>query len=149
MKIRSGILPRLKQLKLPEEFIVEDQNGCDVTLRSFIQCQRMHACLGLKLPEEFIMEDVRLLSFIQRQRMHAWLGYVLFFCLCNLTISMAPVLEDNVGTEPHSTFCLCRMDDGKISALAVRLTIRSSDEIMCADQMMVAFNILPLSNGRK
>ncbi|ESO08131.1 hypothetical protein HELRODRAFT_169868 [Helobdella robusta] len=38
---------------------------------------------------------------------------------------------------------------GRISALAVRLTIRSSDEIMCADQMMVAFNILPLSNGRK
>ncbi|ESO02002.1 hypothetical protein HELRODRAFT_161221 [Helobdella robusta] len=23
----------------------------------------------------------------------------------------APVLEDNVGTGPHSTFCLCRMDD--------------------------------------
>ncbi|ESN96975.1 hypothetical protein HELRODRAFT_178780 [Helobdella robusta] len=24
---------------------------------------------------------------------------------------LAPVLEDNVGTGPHSTFCLCRMDD--------------------------------------
>ncbi|ESN96299.1 hypothetical protein HELRODRAFT_163348 [Helobdella robusta] len=48
------------RLKLPEEFIVEDQNGCDVTLRSFIQLQRMHVWLGLKLPEEFIMEDVRL-----------------------------------------------------------------------------------------
>ncbi|ESO06364.1 hypothetical protein HELRODRAFT_160531 [Helobdella robusta] len=25
---------------------------------------------------------------------------------------LAPVLEDNVGTGPHSKFCLCRMDDG-------------------------------------
>ncbi|ESN99792.1 hypothetical protein HELRODRAFT_176558 [Helobdella robusta] len=24
---------------------------------------------------------------------------------------LAPVLEDNVGTRPHSTFCLCRLDD--------------------------------------
>ncbi|ESN95088.1 hypothetical protein HELRODRAFT_179673 [Helobdella robusta] len=86
MKIRSGILPRLKQLKHPEEFIVDDQNRCDVTLRSFIPWQRMHVLLGLKLPKEFIVEDVRL--------------------------RLAPVLEDNVGTEPHSTFCLCRMDDG-------------------------------------
>ncbi|ESO09777.1 hypothetical protein HELRODRAFT_183871 [Helobdella robusta] len=71
------------------------------------------ARLGLKLPEEFIMEDVRLRSFIQWQRIHAWLGYVLFFFLCNLTLrGLAPVLEDNVGTGPHSTFCFCRMDDG-------------------------------------
>ncbi|ESN93082.1 hypothetical protein HELRODRAFT_165241 [Helobdella robusta] len=86
MKIRSGILSRLKQLKLPEEFIVKDQNGCDVTLRSFIQWQKKHAWLRLKLPEEFIIKDVRLRG-------------------------LAPVLEDNVGTGPHSTFCLCRMDD--------------------------------------
>ncbi|ESN96512.1 hypothetical protein HELRODRAFT_163581 [Helobdella robusta] len=124
--------------KLPEEFIVEDQNGCDVMLRSFIQCQRLHAWLGLKLPEEFIMEDVRLRSFIQRQRIHAWLGYVLFFFLYNLKIrGLAPVLENNVGTGKHSTFCLCRMDDGRISALAVRLTLRSLDEILCADLNVV------------
>ncbi|ESN96407.1 hypothetical protein HELRODRAFT_163468 [Helobdella robusta] len=43
---------------------------------------------GLKLPEEFIMEDVRLRSFIQWQRIHAWLGYVLFFFLCNLTLTI-------------------------------------------------------------
>ncbi|ESN93704.1 hypothetical protein HELRODRAFT_180568 [Helobdella robusta] len=73
-------------LKLPEKFIV-DQIGCDVTLRSFIQWQRMHAWMGLKLSEEFIMENVRLRG-------------------------LAPVLEDNVGTGPHSTFCLCRMDEG-------------------------------------
>ncbi|ESO12410.1 hypothetical protein HELRODRAFT_158934 [Helobdella robusta] len=52
----------LSRLKLPEEFIVDDQNGCDVTLRSFIRWQRMHALLGLKLPKEFIVEDVRLPS---------------------------------------------------------------------------------------
>ncbi|ESN98708.1 hypothetical protein HELRODRAFT_162161 [Helobdella robusta] len=50
---------------------------------------------------------------------------------------LAPVLEDNVGTGKHSTFCLCRMDDGRISALAVRLTLRSSDEILCADLNVV------------
>ncbi|ESO11142.1 hypothetical protein HELRODRAFT_183457 [Helobdella robusta] len=95
------------RLKLPEEFIVKDQNGCDVTLRSFIQWRKMHAWLGLKLPEEFIMEDVRLRSFIQWQRIHAWLGYVLFFFLCNLALrGLAPVLEVNVGTGKHSTFCL-------------------------------------------
>ncbi|ESN91141.1 hypothetical protein HELRODRAFT_194538 [Helobdella robusta] len=55
-------LVRFIRLKLPEEFIVDDQNGCDVTLRSFIRWQRMHALLGLKLPKEFIVEDVRLLS---------------------------------------------------------------------------------------
>ncbi|ESN99725.1 hypothetical protein HELRODRAFT_176485 [Helobdella robusta] len=76
----------LSRLKLPEEFIVDDQNGCDVTLRSFIRWQRMQALLGLKLPKEFIVEDVRLRG-------------------------LAPVLEDNVGTGPHSTFCLCRMDN--------------------------------------
>ncbi|ESO02056.1 hypothetical protein HELRODRAFT_161284 [Helobdella robusta] len=41
----------------------------------------------LKLPEEFIMEDVRLRG-------------------------LAPVLEDNAGNGRHSSFCLCRMDDG-------------------------------------
>ncbi|ESN91043.1 hypothetical protein HELRODRAFT_182392 [Helobdella robusta] len=50
---------------------------------------------------------------------------------------LAPVLEDNVGTGKHSTFCLRRMDDGRISALAVRLTLRSSDEILCADLNVV------------
>ncbi|ESO08826.1 hypothetical protein HELRODRAFT_190628 [Helobdella robusta] len=90
----------LSRLKLPEEFIVDDQNGCDVTLRSFIRWQRMHALLGLKLPKEFIVEDVRL--------------------------RLAPVLEDNVGTGPHSTFCLCRMDDvsGQIHSIdACQMTV--------------------------
>ncbi|ESO09890.1 hypothetical protein HELRODRAFT_167708 [Helobdella robusta] len=76
---------------------------------------------------------------------------------------LAPVLEDNVGTGKHSTFCLCRMDDGKmmrggqwwesarfrwknqrvgrISALAVRLTLRSSDENLCADLNVVCFSV--------
>ncbi|ESN92511.1 hypothetical protein HELRODRAFT_181386 [Helobdella robusta] len=114
MKIRSGILPRLKQLKLPEEFIVEDQNGCDVTLRSFIQWQRMHARLWLKLPEELIMEDVRLRSFSGKEYTPGWDTFYSFFSvfLCNLTLrGLAPVLEDIVGTGKHSTFCLCRMDD--------------------------------------
>ncbi|ESN91720.1 hypothetical protein HELRODRAFT_165787 [Helobdella robusta] len=53
----SAFVEWTKKLKLPEEFIVEDQNGCDVTLRSFTQLQRMHAWLELKLPEEFITED--------------------------------------------------------------------------------------------
>ncbi|ESO11298.1 hypothetical protein HELRODRAFT_183308 [Helobdella robusta] len=85
---------------------------------------------GLKLPKEFIMEDVR-------PRSVAWLGYVLFFFLSNLTLRLAPVLEDNIGTGRHSTFCHCRMDSGRISSLAVRLTLRSSDDILCADQMIV------------
>ncbi|ESO07144.1 hypothetical protein HELRODRAFT_170448 [Helobdella robusta] len=50
---------------------------------------------------------------------------------------LAPILEDDVGTGLHSTFCLCRMDDGRISALAVRLTLSSSDEILCADLNVV------------
>ncbi|ESN94111.1 hypothetical protein HELRODRAFT_180279 [Helobdella robusta] len=124
MKIRSGILPRLKQLKLPEEFIVEDQNGCDVTLRSFIQWQRMHAWLGLKLPEEFILEDVRLRSFIQWQRIHAWLGYVLFFFLSNLTLrGLAPVLEDNVEPDriQHSAFVEWTTNDERWTVVGVRM----------------------------
>ncbi|ESN98391.1 hypothetical protein HELRODRAFT_176851 [Helobdella robusta] len=113
MKIRSGILPRLR-LKLPEEFIVDDQNGCEVTLRSFIQWQRMHAWLGLKLPEEFIMEDLSDEN-------------LLFLYLSPSTRAvfqqksrggLAAVLEDNVGTGPHSTFCLCRMDDGGLEWIA-------------------------------
>ncbi|ESN95951.1 hypothetical protein HELRODRAFT_178869 [Helobdella robusta] len=54
---------------------------------------------------------------------------------------LAPVLEDNVGTRKHSTFCLCRIDDGRISALAVRLTLRSSDEILCADLNVVCYSV--------
>ncbi|ESO00916.1 hypothetical protein HELRODRAFT_175410 [Helobdella robusta] len=102
MKIRSGILPRLKQfnqvhsfrLKLPEEFIMEDPNGCDVTLRSFIQWQRMHAWLGLMRGGQW-WESAR--------------------------------------------FKWCSQDGGvgRISSLAVRLTFKSSDEILCADLNVV------------
>ncbi|ESN91958.1 hypothetical protein HELRODRAFT_181880 [Helobdella robusta] len=48
---------------------------------------------------------------------------------------LAPVLEDSVGTGKHSN--VGRVDDGRISALAVRLTLRSSDEILCADLNVV------------
>ncbi|ESN94975.1 hypothetical protein HELRODRAFT_179815 [Helobdella robusta] len=83
MKIRSGILPRLKRLKLPEEFIVDDQNGCDVTL---------------KLPEEFIMEDDRLRTAKLSDE------NLLFIFLYQQQSGggLAPVLEDNVvGTGRH------------------------------------------------
>ncbi|ESN92037.1 hypothetical protein HELRODRAFT_181813 [Helobdella robusta] len=150
MKIRSGILPRLKQLKLPEEFIV-DQNGCDVTLRLFIQWQRMHAWLGLKLPEEFMMEDLsgenllfiftgRVSTTISRRTGTSFGGQRRNRNAFNiLPLSNGRRMMRGGQWWESARFKWWSHDGGvgRISSLAGRLTLCSSDDILCADQMMV------------
>ncbi|ESO04919.1 hypothetical protein HELRODRAFT_171921 [Helobdella robusta] len=83
----------LVRLKLPEEFIVEDQNGCDVTLRSFIQWQNAR------------LAGVEAYRRVQWQRTHAWLGYVLFFILCNLTLTLTADNKYQMIGKPDNPRC--------------------------------------------
>ncbi|ESO03379.1 hypothetical protein HELRODRAFT_173670 [Helobdella robusta] len=63
----------------------------------------------------------------------AWLGMELDVKQGGL----ATVLEDNVGTDPHSTFCLCRMDD----VFLISDKIHSIDA--CQQMMVGAMEVHP------